>query len=66
MRDLLTTRKSIFQNPTRENRGKSGIPPTIKSKNHNVQVSNTKKVVTRQEDAKDEDAFQKEGKSMIN
>ena len=59
-------RKSICQNPTRENGGKSGIPPTIKSKNHNVQVLNTEKVVTRQEDANGEDAFQREEGSMIN
>ena len=56
-------RKSICQNPTRENGGKSGMPPTIKSKNHN---SNTKKVVTLQEDIKSEKAFQREDRSMIN
>ena len=35
-----------------ENGGKSGMPPTIKSENHN---SNTEKVVTWQEDVKGED-----------
>ena len=43
MQYLLTMRKSICQNLTRENGGKSGMPPTIKSKNHN---SNTEKVMT--------------------
>ena len=38
MRDLLTMRKSIFQNPTRENEGKSGMPPTTKSKNHSIRT----------------------------
>ena len=56
-------RKSICQNPTWENGGKSGMPPTIKSKNHN---SNTEKVVTWQKDIKGEDAFQREDRSMIN
>ena len=59
-------RKSIFQNQTRENGGKSGIPSTIKSKNHNVQTSNTKKVVIWQENVKGEDAFQREDRNIIN
>ena len=42
------------------------MPPTIKSKNHNVQVLNIEKIVTRQEDAKGKDAFQREEGSMIN
>ena len=46
MRYLLTMRKSICQNPTRENRGKSGMPPTINRGVTNVQTSNTEKVVT--------------------
>ena len=60
-------RKLIFQkNPTWGNRGKSGIPPTTKSKNHNVQTSNTKKVVIWQEDVKGENPFQRKDRSILN
>ena len=56
-------RKSICQNPTQENEGKSGMPPTIKSENHN---SNTQRVMMWQEDVEGEDAFQRKDGSMIN
>ena len=56
-------RKSICQNPTQENRGKSGMPSAIKSKNHN---SNTERVMMWQENVEGEDAFQRKDGSMIN
>ena len=56
-------RKSICQNPTQGNGGKSGMPPTIQSKNHN---SNTERVMMWQEDVKGEDAFQRKNRSVIN